>query len=208
MGKTLPQALASFDEDFVMAEVKNRLAVNESPLLLVNELQQGMSLVGERFSSGEYFLSELLMSADLFSRVMERLEPKLQGQAVETIGSIVIGTPKGDIHDMGKNIFSTVARGAGFEVFDLGVDVPPEKFVAAVEEYKPQILGFSALITTAFDMMKNIVDTLVEKDLRKDLKIIIGGGVTTETVKKYVGADAQTIDAIEGLSLCKQSLTS
>jgi len=208
MGKTLPQALASFDEDFVMAEVKNRLAVNESPLLLVNELQQGMSLVGERFSSGEYFLSELLMSADLFSRVMERLEPKLQGHAVETIGSIVIGTPKGDIHDMGKNIFSTVARGAGFEVYDLGVDVPPERFVAAVEEYKPQILGFSALITTAFDMMKNIVDTLVEKNLRKDLKIIIGGGVTTETVKKYVGADAQTIDAIEGLSLCKQSLTS
>ena len=208
MGKTLPQALASFDEDFVMAEVKSRLAVNESPLLLVNELQQGMSLVGERFSSGEYFLSELLMSADLFSRVMERLEPELQGQAVETIGSIVIGTPKGDIHDMGKNIFSTVARGAGFEVYDLGVDVPPERFVAAVEEYKPQILGFSALITTAFDMMKNIVDTLVEKDLRKDLKIIIGGGVTTGTVEKYVGADAQTIDAIEGLSFCKQFLAS
>ena len=206
MGKTLPQALASFDEDFVMAEVKNRLAVNESPLLLVNELQQGMSLVGERFSSGEYFLSELLMSADLFSRVMELLEPKLQGQAVETVGRIVIGTPKGDIHDMGKNIFCTVARGAGFEVYDLGVDVLPERFVAAVEEYKPQILGFSALITTAFEMMKNIVDTLVEKDLRKDLKIIIGGGVTTETVKKYVGADAQTIDAIEGLSLCKQFL--
>ena len=176
MGKTLPQALASFDEDFVMAEVKSRLAVNESPLLLVNELQQGMSLVGERFSSGEYFLSELLMSADLFTRVMELLEPKLQGQVVETVGSIVIGTPKGDIHDLGKNIFGTVARGAGFEVYDLGVDVPPERFVSAVEEYKPQILGFSALITTAFDMMKNIVDTLVEKDLRKDLKIIVGGG--------------------------------
>jgi methylmalonyl-CoA mutase cobalamin-binding domain/chain len=207
MSKTLPQALASFDEDFVMAEVKNRLAANESPLSLINELQQGMSLVGERYGSGKYFLSELLMSADLFSRVMELVEPKMQDQTSETIGRIVIGTPKGDIHDMGKNIFCTVARGAGFDVYDLGVDVPPERFVAAVEEYKPQILGFSTLLTTAFEIMKNIVDTLVEKDLKKDLKIIVGGGVTTEIVKKYVGADAQTIDAIEGLRICKQFLT-
>jgi methylmalonyl-CoA mutase cobalamin-binding domain/chain len=206
MGKTLPQALASFDEDFVMAEVKNRLTVNENPVLLVKELQQGMSLVGERFSSGEYFLSELLMSADLFSRVMEMVEPKIENQTIETIGRIVIGTPKGDIHDLGKNIFCTVARSSGFEIYDLGVDVPPEKFVAAVEEHKPQILGFSALITTTFDMMKNVVDKLVEKDLRDDLKIIIGGGVTTGMVENYVGADGQTIDALEGLSFCKRFL--
>ncbi len=206
MVQTLPQALASFNEDSVMTEVNNRLAGNENPLVLVNELQQGMSLVGERFASGKYFLSDLLMSADLFSRAMELLESKLQGQTVETVGRLVIGTPKGDIHDLGKNIFCTVARGAGFEVYDLGVDVPPQRFVDAVEEHKPHILGFSALITTAFDMMKKIVDMLVEKNLRNDLKVIVGGGVTSEVVEKYVGADAQTIDAIEGLSLCKQFL--
>jgi len=204
MGKSIAQALVDFDEDFVLGEVTNRLNNGEEPIQLIRELQDVMGLIGERFESGDYFLSELLMSADLFTRAMEVLEPKLEDTALETIGKIVIGTPKGDIHDIGKNIFCTVAKAAGFEVHDLGVDVPVERFLEAVEEVKPQILGFSALITTTFKPMKEVVDLLVEKGLRENLKVIVGGGVTNETVKRHVGADGQTTDALAGLNQCKK----
>jgi methanogenic corrinoid protein MtbC1 len=207
MSKTISQALAEFDEKFVMEAVNRHLESGNDPIMLVKELQQGMNMVGERFDRGRYFLSELIMSADLFTRVMALIEPSLEGRAMEKIGRMVIGTPKGDIHDLGKNIFCTVMKGAGFEVLDLGIDVPVERFLEAVEEHQPQILGFSALLTTTFDVMKTIVDRLIEKDLRSQLKIIVGGGVTTDTVLKYVGADAQTVDALEGLKLCKGFIT-
>ena len=203
MEKSLAEALAAFDEDQVMKMIKKRLEAGETAVSLIHELQHGMGLVGERFEAGKYFLSELIMSADLFSRVMALLEPELKGQSTETLGRIVIGTPKGDIHDIGKNIFCTVAKGAGFEVHDLGVDVSVDQFVTAVEDLRPQILGFSALITTTFEKMKSVVDKLIEKNLRDQIKVIVGGGVTTDMVQKYVGADAQTIDAIEGLNFCK-----
>jgi 5-methyltetrahydrofolate--homocysteine methyltransferase len=206
MSKTIAEALAEFDQEFVMAEIAKRLDGGEDPMQLVRELQGGMSLIGERFNSGEYFLSELLMSSDLFTRAMDVLEPKLAGTVQETIGKIVIGTPKGDIHDIGKNIFCVVAKGMGFEVHDLGVDVPVSSFIEAIEEVKPQIVGFSALLTTAFEPMKEVVDLLVEKNLRQSVKVIVGGGVTTETVRQYIGADGQTTDAIDGLNQCKKFL--
>jgi len=203
MRKTIPEALVDFDEDFLLAEVDNRLDAGERPMALIQELQEGMHIIGDRFNSGDFFLSELMMSGDLFTKAMAILEPKLKGEAQETIGRIVIGTPKGDIHDLGKNIFCVVAKGAGFEISDLGVDVSVDDFVQAVEQKKPQILAFSALITTAFDAMKEVVEALTEKGLRGSVKIIVGGGVTTETVRTYIGADGQTTDAIEGLNLCK-----
>lgn len=206
MSNSIPQALAEFNEEVVLGLVKQHLDAGDSPTDLVTELQTGMSLVGERFSDGRYFLSELIMSADLFTQAMKMIEPYLGGQAIKNHGSIVIGTPKGDIHDLGKNIFCAVARGSGFEVHDLGVDVPAQRFVEAVEQLKPQILGFSALITTTFDEMKKVVDELNEKKLRAQLKIMVGGGVTTHTVKRYIGADFQTIDAIQGLEQCKTFL--
>ena len=204
MGKDLVEALADFNEDSVMEAVKNRLDSDEDPMNIVHDLQKGMELVGERYNKGTYFLSELIMAADLFTRAMELIEPRLQGVIQEKLGKMVIGTPKGDIHDIGKNIFSNVAKGAGFEVHDLGVDVPVELFLEAVEKVKPEILAFSSLITTAFEPMKAVVDSLVAKGIRDHIKVIVGGGVTTETVRKYVGADAQTIDAVEGLEICKR----
>jgi 5-methyltetrahydrofolate--homocysteine methyltransferase len=206
MSKTIAGALAEFDQDFVLGEIEKRLNSNEEPIQLVRELQDGMSQIGERFNSGEYFLSELLMSSDLFTRAMDILEPKLAGTVRETIGKIVIGTPKGDIHDIGKNIFCVVARGTGFEVHDLGVDVPVSRFMEVIEEVNPQIVGFSALLTTAFEPMKEVVDLLIEKGLRESVKVIVGGGVTTETVRRYIGADGQTTDAIDGLNQCKKFL--
>lgn len=199
----LPEALASFKADIVLEQVQRRLASDEDPMAIVRELQEGMKTVGDLFSKGDYFLSELMMSADLFTRTMAMIEPKLDGLVKETIGKLVIGTPKGDIHNIGKDIFIAVAKGAGFEVHDLGVDVPVDRFLDAVDKVRPDILGFSALITTAFEPMRTVVETLSEMGIRDRIKVIVGGGVTTATVKEYVGADAQTIDAVEGLDLCK-----
>jgi methanogenic corrinoid protein MtbC1 len=203
MKEDLARALVGFKKDVVLGEIMQRLGDGEAPIQLIRELQDGMGQIGQKFESGDYFLSELLMSADLFTKAMEILEPKLQESAMDTIGTIVIGTPKGDIHDIGKNIFCTVAKGNGFEIIDLGIDVPARRFVDAVAEIKPQILGFSALLTPSFEPMKTVVDLLIEQDLRDQVKIIVGGGVTTETVRKYVGADTQTADVMEGIKLCK-----
>lgn len=204
MDTNLIEALADFKQDEVLGGVKQRLEGGNDPLAILGELQQGMKLVGDRFSSGKYYLAELMMSADLFTQAMNEIEPELEGLVQEKIGKMVIGTPQGDIHDLGKNIFVTVCKGAGFEVHDLGIDVPAEKFVEAVEEIKPDILGFSALITSAFEPMKVVVDKLTEKGMRKDLKVIVGGGVTNETVREFVGADAQVNDAMKGLDCCKE----
>ncbi len=203
MKEDLVQALVDFKKDIVLAGIMERLKQGEAPIQLIRELQDGMGRIGQKFETGDFFLSELLMSADLFSKAMEILEPRMQETAIETIGRIVVGTPKGDIHDIGKNIFVTVAKGNGFEVRDLGIDVPAQRFVDAVAELKPQILGFSALLTPSFEPMKAAVDLLVEKGLREQVKIIVGGGVTTETVKKYIGADAQTTDVMDGIKQCK-----
>lgn len=203
MTKTISEMLTDFEEDSLIEAVEKRLESGGDALVLVRELQDGMEMTGQRFDAGEYFLSDLMMSAALFSKAMEIVEPKLSGTNQKNIGKIVIGTPRGDIHEIGKNIFTVMAKGMGFEIIDLGVNVPVEKFVEAVEKEKPQILGFSALLTTAFESMKQVVDQLTEKGLRDDLKIIVGGGVTTETVREYLGADGQATDVMDGLNQCK-----
>ena len=204
MSTILADALVSFNSDVVLETINSRLDKGEDPIKILNELQAGMKIVGDKFSSGDYFLGELLMSANIFTKSMAIIEPKLEGLVQETIGKMVIGTPAGDIHDLGKNIFTTLAKGAGFEIHDLGIDVPVDRFLSAIEEIQPDIVGFSALITTAFEPMKEIVDGLAEKGLRDSVKVIVGGGVTTGKVAEYVGADAQTLDAVEGLEMCKR----
>lgn len=205
MTKDLSAALADFDEDFVLETLKTRLNGKDSPLSLLKELQKGMTIVGERYEK-EYYLSDLMLSADLFRRCLDILIPSLSEERGDSIGRIVLGTPKGDIHNLGKDIFASLARGNGFEVMDLGVNVPVDKFLEAVKSFKPQILGFSALITPAFEPMKEVVDSLTAQNLRPSLKVIIGGGVVTATVKEFVGADGFTTDAMDGLNQCKAFL--
>jgi 5-methyltetrahydrofolate--homocysteine methyltransferase len=202
MTKELSLALADFDEDLVLETLKNRLESGDAPLALLKELQQGMMIVGERYNK-EYYLSDLMLSADLFRRSMDVLSPSLSAETGDFIGRILIGTPKGDIHDLGKNIFVSLARGLGFEVMDLGVNVPVETFIEKVKEFKPDILGFSSLITPAFGPMKETVDALTGLNLRASLRVIVGGGVVTSTVKEYIGADGFTTDAMDGLNQCK-----
>jgi methanogenic corrinoid protein MtbC1 len=202
MTKELSLALAEFDEDFVLENLKSRLNGGEPPMNLLKELQKGMTLVGDRYGK-DYYLSDLMLSADLFNRSMEVLMPFLSEEKGDSIGRLLIGTPKGDIHDLGKNIFCSLAQGNGFEVMDLGVNVPVETFIEKVKEFKPDILGFSSLITTAFGPMKEVVDALVALNLRAALKVIVGGGVVTATVKEFIGADGFTTDAMDGLRQCK-----
>ena len=205
MSKTLADALADLEEETVRQMVEDRLKAEEDPFKLIEELRGGMEIVGERYRKGDYFLSELIMSSEIFKDAMSLIEPLVRAAAPRVaLGRMVMGTAQGDIHDMGKNITATLLRTAGFEVFDLGVDVAPQAFVDKIKETGATILGMSALITPSFGSMKEAVDILVKEGLRDKVKVIIGGGVTTPTARDYVGADAQTLDAMEGLELCRE----
>jgi len=191
--------------------ISQELADNRNPYELLKECQAAMERIGTRFETGEYFMAELILSAKMFERATELLLPKLteSGDYIEdNVGKIVLGTPKGDIHDLGKNIFSLVAQAAGFKVIDLGVDVPVERFAEAVAHEKPEIVGMSALLTTTFPSMEKIVDLLVERGLRGTVKIVIGGGATGKETQRLVGADAYTLDATKGVRICRELIES
>ena len=175
------------------------------PLEIIEELNAGMTEVGERFTIGEYFLSELIYSGHIMKEIMGRLEPLLGDIGVgKSAGTIVIGTVKGDIHDIGKNTVATLLRGVGFEVIDLGVDVPAETFVEKVRKTGAKVLGLSALLNFTYPEMKTVVDTLVAAGIRDQVKVIIGGAPTNEEVREYVRADYYAVDAPAGVNICKQ----
>jgi methanogenic corrinoid protein MtbC1 len=202
---TLPDLIAGLDEKFTIETVQNLLNSGQKPKTILDALNQGMTIVGDRFSVREYYLSELLMAAEIFKIAMEILEPHLvqNNDDRETIGTIIIGTVQGDLHDIGKNIFVSLARNAGFEVIDLGTDVPPARFVQEVQEAKACIVGLSGILTMALQPMTNTVDMLVEAGLRERVKVIIGGAAVDQQWKDRVGADAYSDDAYEGLQLAK-----
>lgn len=171
--------------------------------IVMNGMSKGMEIVGEKYERNEYFLAELIMAGEVMKEGMKVLEPHLKGGEVKKIGKVVIGTVRGDLHDIGKNIVATLLSAAGFEVIDLGVDVPPEKFVEAVKEYKPDIVGMSALLTTTMIEMENVIKALKEAGLRDKVKIIIGGAPVTKEFAERIGADAAARDAVEGVNICK-----
>jgi methanogenic corrinoid protein MtbC1 len=188
--------------------VQGQLNSGLDPFFILKECQEAMEEVGRRFETGEFFLSELIYSAEVFKSVSALLEPKLKSSWAEeeSRGAVVFGTPRGDIHDLGKNIVVTLMRSQGLTVHDLGVDVPPEKLIEKLQETQARVLALSALITPAFASMKETISLLEEKGLRDRTFVIIGGGVTTELARREVGADAQTVDPVEGVRLCKQYL--
>lgn len=202
----LGRELADLHKEHVEALVEAKLKGGAPPLDIVKELNDGMTEVGERFSASEYFLSELMYSSYIMKGVMARLEPLLSGQATlsKSTGTIVIGTVKGDIHDIGKNVVVTLLRGAGFEVIDLGVDVPADRFAEKVKETGAKVLGLSCLLNLAFHEMKNVVDVLAARGVRNQVKVIIGGQPTDEEVRKYAGADYYAPDGPAGVKICKQ----
>jgi len=203
MSDKLIRALMELRRDEVVAAVKSRAEKGEDPIQILDECRRGMIMVGDRFQRGEYFLAELLLSAEIFKGAVAILEPYLaKARTPKPLGKVVLATLKGDIHDLGKNIVATLLRVQGFEVYDLGVDVAPAVVVEKVKETKPEFVGFSALITSAYPSMKEAAEMLKEAGLRDQIKLMVGGGGTTPIVKEYIGADFQTTDAMDGVTYC------
>lgn len=201
----LADALRDLDEKKVYTLVDEQINRGISALDIIEQCNQGMIAVGELFSENTYFLSQLIFSSEILKSVMRRLDPLLAGAPKkETIGNVVIGTVKGDIHDIGKNIVVTLLRGTGFEVLDLGVSVPPEKFVEALKDSGTRVLGMSALLSTTYPEMKKVVDVIDAAGLREQVKIIVGGAPVNEQVRQFTGADYYAEDAVAGINLCKE----
>jgi 5-methyltetrahydrofolate--homocysteine methyltransferase len=203
MAQDFVNLLADLKEEEVIALTKKRLASKEDPLKIMEDARKGMEIVGKRFAGGEYFLPELVFSGELLTQVTNIVKPHLTGSGakVKKIGKVVIGTVAGDIHDIGLNIVEFMLDVNGYEVTNLGVDVPVEKFVQAVKDTKAPVLGLSGFLTPAFDAMKETVEALEKAGLRKNLKIMIGGGQMDDEVRKYAKADAFGKDAMAAVTL-------
>ncbi|MCP4623320.1 MAG: hypothetical protein GY850_07275 [bacterium] len=191
-----------------IAFVEKALDSGADPFEILKICRNCMEEIGNRFETGEFFLSELIYSAQVFKEISAILEPRLiAGQmSAETSGKVVFGTPKGDIHNLGKDIVITLMRAQGLSVYDLGVDVPPERFIEKLQETEASVLALSALITPAFESMRETISLLDQNGLREKTFVIIGGGVITELVRQEVGADAWTMDPPEGVRLCLEHL--
>ncbi|MBM5810448.1 MAG: cobalamin-binding protein [Gammaproteobacteria bacterium] len=201
----LHEAVLEFDADEAVRIAAQCLAEGAAPVDLIEDCRAAMQVVGDRYAEGEYFLAELMLAGEVLKRVSDLLRPHLQAAGSgRSHGTMVLATLRGDIHYIGKDIFATLLEAAGFTVHNLGVDVAPERVVAAVREVNPDFVGFSGLLSTTFEVMRETAALLHDAGLRTDLKILIGGGVTTPEVREYVGADFQTRDAMAGVAFCRQ----
>jgi len=206
MSQRLIDAVIELDEDRALSEIKKAAAEGVDPLTIIEECRQGLQVVGERFDQGDYFLSELVVGAEIFREAMEILGPAMaakKGERPKSAGTVVLGTVKGDIHDLGKSIVGAMLQANGFVVHDLGVDVPPQAFVDKVKETGAGVLAMSALLTLSFDAMKETIASLREAGLREQVRIMVGGGPVDENVKRYVGADAYGRNAVQAIDIAK-----
>jgi len=207
MGNELVDAMANMREKEAIDISKKLLEGGEDPVAVLEHCRQALEIVGKRFETGKYFLPELIMAGEMLKKIANLAKPYLKQESnpkAEAIGKVVIGSVKGDIHDIGKDIVAFMLDINGFEVHDLGVDVPAEKFVAAIREIQPQVVGMSALLTTAFDSMKNTVEVIKAAGLRDRVKIMIGGGAVDDKVRQYAAADAYGPDAVAAVKLAKE----
>jgi len=198
------------DEDLsgtpgVLELTQSAIENNISPEAIIKQaLTSGMQVVGEKFSTKEYFIPDMLASAEAVGEAMEILKPILEAAKVETKGKFAIATVKGDIHDIGKNIVAILLRGAGYEVYDLGNNVDTEKIIDFIKKEKPDYLGLSALLTTTMPYMKVVIDTLKEKGMRDDYIVLVGGAPLNEEFATAIGADAYCRDAAVAAETAKE----
>ena len=201
----LAKTIEKGDRDAAVKETEKALGAGMSAeQIIIKGLQAGMGVVGEKFSSGEYFLPDMLLAARAMKASLEVLKPLLVKTGMPTIGRVVVGTVEGDMHDIGKNIVATFLSGSGFEVFDLGLNVSVKQFIDAVKEKKPHIVGLSALLTTTMPNMGRIIKTLAEEGLRAGVKVIVGGAPVTAHYARLIGADAYARDGGEAIPACKK----
>ncbi len=192
----IKEVLANLEEENVYKTVKNRLSTGSAAKDILKECQAGMKVIGERYNSEEYFVADLMYAGEIMRNVMNMLAPHMKGEGgVDTVGTVVIGTVKGDIHDLGKDVVIITLQGNGFKVIDLGVDVSAKKFVQAIQENNPQIVGMSVFLTSCFPMSEGIVRAIDEAGLRDRVKIMIGGAPVTEAVAEETGCDYYGKDA-------------
>jgi methylmalonyl-CoA mutase cobalamin-binding domain/chain len=203
MAERLIEALAELQEEEAISEVEALRKKGTPPLEIIQMLQEGMRIIGDRFERQEYFLSEMILAAEIFRQAVGLMGEDFACQAEPQFGTMVMGTIYGDIHDIGKNIVATVLSCNGFRVVDLGVDVPAEKFIEAVKENDARLVGISCLLTTAFENIKRAVERFGEEGLRDRVKILVGGGPVDQMVCAYVGADGFGKNAQEAVNLAK-----
>jgi methanogenic corrinoid protein MtbC1 len=205
MAKDLVNTLADLKEEEALKIVKDRLSAGEDSLKILEDARKGMEIVGNRFASSDYFIPDLVYSGEILKEVTELVKPKLSKAAEsKKLGKIIFGTVAGDIHDIGKDIVVFMLDVNGFEVHDLGVDVPVQKFVEKIKETGAPIVGLSGFLALAFDSMKETVEAIEAAGLRDKVKVMIGGGQITDEVKNYTGADAYGKDAMTGVTLAKK----
>jgi methylmalonyl-CoA mutase cobalamin-binding domain/chain len=204
MTDSLLQALVEMKEAEALQRAKRLLDEGVAPLEILASCSKAMEVVGQRFEKGVYFLPHLMMAGEMLKQISDLIKPLIQQhKADDKAGKVLMGTVEGDIHDIGKNIVVFLLEANGFEVRDIGINQKPVKFVEAVIEFQPTIVGMSGLLTLAFDSMKRTVEAIEEAGLRKEVRIMIGGGIVTEKIKDYSGADAYAPDAMAGLRLAK-----
>lgn len=205
----LIESIGALDEEKVFKLLFEFVAsrpTEEEAQSVINACQQGMNIVGDLFETGEYFVGDLIFAGDLLTESIDILKPLFSATQSVKVGKIVLGTVEGDLHDIGKNIFRSMSEAAGFSVYDLGINQSPASFVSKVREVQPQIIGLSGLLSVTLKNMKNTVDALIDAGLRDNVKVIIGGGQVTEEACKFIGADAFTTNAAQGVVICQNWL--
>jgi len=201
----LRDAIVNLDIEAVQKAARDALEAGiPAYKAVIHGMAKGMEIVGQKYEDGEYFLAELIMAGETMKEGMAVLEPYLKAGDIKTAGKVVIGTVRGDLHDIGKNVVVTLLKAANFEVIDLGVDVSPEQFIEAVKKHNPDILAMSALLTTTMIEMESVIEGLKKSGLRDKVKIIIGGAPITPEYAKKIGADAAAKDAVEGIRICSE----
>ena len=200
--EAITEAIKELEEEKVLQLVKEKVDSGEDPIKILEACRLGMAEIGKE-AGDTIFLTDLIMAGEIFNEAMGILMPKLEGTSTKNLGKVVIGTVEGDIHNIGKDIAINFLKAEGFEVIDLGVNVPAQKFVDAVKEHNPRVVGMSGLLTLSIEPMKKSVEALSAANLRDKIKVIIGGERTDEEVCKHVGADAWVNDAIEGVKIIK-----
>jgi methanogenic corrinoid protein MtbC1 len=204
MSQKLIDAIADMREDEALALVKEMIDSGVKPFAILNDVKTAMDVIGQRYEEGTYFLPELMLAGEMMNQIMEVVKPGMAESAEEEhLGKVLIGTVKGDIHDIGKDIVTFMLKVSGFDVLDLGVDIPAQNFVEAIKDFRPQVVGLSGFLTLAFDEMKATVEAIEKAGLRDKVKVMIGGGQMDEAVKDFVGADAYGKDAMAAVKLAK-----
>ena len=205
MSEELMKAITEMREEDALKITTQLLEAGTSPLEILDESRRALDAIGKCFEEGTYFLPELMLAGEMMTQITELIKPKLaQMPDRKRHGKVLIGTVEGDIHDIGKNIVSFMLDVNGFEVLDLGVNVPPQKFVDAVRDFQPQVVALSGFLTLSFDAMKNTVAAIESAGLRDKVKVMIGGGQINDEVRDYARADGYGRDAMAGISFAKK----